>query len=112
MYLGYLGHSIRGPRVMIVDTLRSEGGHFTTRLPSGVSSASLKPAATSTFRPSSVLTSPSDVKAALLGVVVGGTYSAIALNPPTSWSLFDGLSERVDLFWDSMPWLYASSLYV
>ncbi|MDQ6799900.1 MAG: DUF6531 domain-containing protein, partial [Acidobacteriota bacterium] len=112
IYLGYLGQSIRGPRVMIVDTLRSEGGHFTTRLSSGVSSASLRPAATSTVRPSSVLTSAADVKAALLGVIAGGSYGAMALNGPIAWSVFDGLTTGVDVFWDSMPSLYASSLYL
>ena len=111
-YLGYLGQSIRGPRVMIVDTLRIEGGRFTTRLPSGLSSASLRPAATGGIRAASVLADNSAVKSALLGVVAGGTYAAVSLNPATSWALFDGLSMGSDLFWDSMPSMYASSLYV
>ncbi|MDP9191455.1 MAG: Ig-like domain-containing protein [Acidobacteriota bacterium] len=34
-YLGLLGESIRGPRVAIVDTLRVEGGKFTTRSSTG-----------------------------------------------------------------------------
>ncbi len=112
LYLGYLGQSIRGPRVMIADTLRIDHGRFTTTLPSGISSSALRPASTSSLRPSSVFSSPADVKAALLGVISRGTYAAMTFASSTAWAVFDGLQAGVDLFWDSMPSLYASSLYL
>ncbi|PYQ56602.1 MAG: hypothetical protein DMF58_20295, partial [Acidobacteria bacterium] len=112
LFLGYLGQSIRGPRVMIVDTLRLESGRLTTMLPSGVSSSSLKPASTSNIRPSSVFSDNASGKAALLGAITGGTYGAVSFAKAVSWAVFDGLSAHIDLFWDSMPSLYASSLYL
>ncbi|HJT17855.1 MAG TPA: Ig-like domain-containing protein, partial [Thermoanaerobaculia bacterium] len=111
LYLGYLGQSARGPRVMIVDTLRTDNGHLTTKLPGNVSSASIKPASTSNLRPNNILTSAADVKNALLGAISSGTYAAVGFAQETSWAVIDGLTS-VDLFWDSMPSMFASSLYL
>src|SRR5581483_9175829 len=101
----------RGPRVMVVDTLRTDNGRLTTKLPGNVSSASIRPASTSNLRPNSILTSPADVKNALLGAISGGTYAAMSFVQQTGWAVIDGLAS-VDLFWDSMPSMFASSLYL
>ena len=112
-YLGYLGQSIRGPRVMIADTLRLAGGRFTTAPLAGTSGA-LKPVAFSNLHRgvNAVLPTPAEVKAALLGVLRSGVYAAVDLKPSTSWAVFDGVTEAVDLFWSGLESLCAFAFYL
>ncbi|HKB79239.1 MAG TPA: Ig-like domain-containing protein, partial [Thermoanaerobaculia bacterium] len=107
-YLGYLGQSIRGPRVMIVDTLRLENGHFTTMSAPGVSSAGLRPAS---VRGASLFSSSEELKEGLLGVLAPGTYVAVQFTAATAWAVIDAVPSGADVFWN-IPSLFASALYV
>jgi RHS repeat-associated protein len=108
-YLGYLGNSVRGPRVMIVDTLRAANGKLSTAFDStaanepttttaapgrfrGSPSSATGPvpllatrysplASTSATRYSLLASSTGpDVKSALLGLTHSGIYGAVEIN--------------------------------
>jgi len=110
--LGYLGQSVRGPRVMIVDTLRPENGKFTTTL-SGTAKAAKKSSAG--VKPFDTLTNQ-DMKGYLLRVVRSGTYSVIDIHTPTGsglgWGLMDVPQYALDLFFDKLTSLYESQFYL
>ncbi len=108
-YLGYLGQSVRGPRVMIVDTLRVSNGRFTTAPDPNASSGS-------SSRAIGLATSVgADVKNALLGITHSGTYAAVEINTggaSLAWGVIEGLEGGVDLFWSGLDALYAASFYL
>jgi len=112
--LGYVGQSVRGPRVMIVDTLRIDGGNFTTTFAAG---SALRTQSQSVKRAGAqeVLTDL-DVKRQLLGVVRSGIYTVVNIvvpgGTPVGWAAMDSLQGAYDLFFDKLASLYASHEYL
>lgn len=111
--LGWLGDSVRGPRIMIVDTLRVDGGNFTTALAAGSSS-------TVTAQKLRIGTSETatgvDVKTALMGANRSGVYGVVNINVPAGaglgWIAVTTVQHTWDLFWDQFVALFASREYV
>jgi len=111
--LGWLGESIRGPRMMIVDTLAVANGKLTTAdVSSGASTRA------TTFASHNATTSGSltgaDAKKYLIGVERSGIYAAVDIKNAGAalvWGVMDGLQSGTDLFWDTLDTLYASHLY-
>ena len=104
--LGYLGESVRGPRVMIVDLLSIQDGSFVTPTPSPTASA----------RSPRSQSASSDIPALLLGIERAGAYAAVDLSLITgsaiTWGILEGLSPSNDLFWSTARSLYIASFYV
>ncbi|MGH9459336.1 MAG: Ig-like domain-containing protein, partial [Thermoanaerobaculia bacterium] len=102
--------SVRGPRLMVVDTLRVESGRFTTA-PDEAAGASFR-AANAT---AAVMTG-SEIKDALQGVNQSGVYAVVDVKVPAGsslgWAVMDSPGGTYDLFWDSFESLFASSLYL
>jgi RHS repeat-associated protein len=117
LLLGWLGDSIRGPRIMVVDTLRVDGGNFTTAFPSAQARVAIASSSTTSARKgvNAVLTG-NDVKRFLIGVTRSGIYNTIDLRIPigagVGFAVMDGLQGNYDLFWDQFSSLYASHLYL
>jgi RHS repeat-associated protein len=119
-YLGYLGSSVRGPRVMVVDTLRAANGKFSTALDATAAAQGHSLAATSAPRlatRSSPLAASTgvDVKNTLLGLTHSGTYGAVEINTGgagLAWGVIDGLQGGNDLFWTAFDALYAAHFYL
>ncbi|HEU5162167.1 MAG TPA: Ig-like domain-containing protein, partial [Thermoanaerobaculia bacterium] len=105
--LGALGHSVRGPRLMIVDTLRVDGDRFT------IARATTEGA--SVVSADSVLVN-ADAKQYLAGVNRSGVYSVVDASVPAGssfgWSLMDVTGGAYDLFNSTFASLYASSAYL
>ncbi|MCA1732490.1 MAG: hypothetical protein LC732_02685, partial [Acidobacteria bacterium] len=122
--LALLGQSIRGPRLMAVDTLRVVDGRFTTLLADGTSAqgggASFQSVAasstTSPLAPHPSSLAPSNIKLLLLGVTYPGVYSAVDIKVPAGtsvgWGVMEGLAIGHDLFWDSLDSFYAANFYL
>ncbi|HVR39063.1 MAG TPA: Ig-like domain-containing protein [Thermoanaerobaculia bacterium] len=107
-FLGYLGQSIRGPRIELADSLRLENGKFTTTLGTG---SNLKINVTSSGfgqQTSQVISNPADVKRFLIGVLRSGIYATVDLNVSCGWTVVSGVTAGVDMFWDSYASLFAS----
>ncbi|MEO8036393.1 MAG: Ig-like domain-containing protein, partial [Acidobacteriota bacterium] len=109
--LAQLGQSIRGPRLMIADTLRVDGSTFTTTSASG---SSLR-AAINSRSTSSVVTGPA-VKSLLIGITHSAVFNVIDLRVPTGssvgFAVMEGIQGNYDLFWDQFASLFASQLYL
>jgi RHS repeat-associated protein len=105
-YLGFLGHSTRGPRFEVVDTVRLDGTNFTTAL---ASTAAPLRASLLAVRGQSALVTPSDVKKLLGGVTRPAAYAVIDLTPSIGWGVISGAAEGSELFWDSIQSLFVSS---
>jgi YD repeat-containing protein len=101
-----LGHSTRGPRIEIVDTLRLDGSNFTTTLDPSAATVhlnSLGAHAQSTFP------TPADVKKILARVTRPAAYTPIDMSLGVSWAVVSGAEEGAELFWDSIQSLFVSS---
>ncbi len=94
--LGFLGQSVRGPKIEIVDFLRVSGGKFTTRPETTSGNAR-------TLRTNAI---PNDTHNILLGVRRAGMHAAVDLKAQVGWSIVDGVAATVDLF------SYYESLFV
>ncbi|HET8799231.1 MAG TPA: Ig-like domain-containing protein, partial [Thermoanaerobaculia bacterium] len=106
--LALLGQSMRGPRLMIVDTLRADGTKFTT---AETTAAPQARAATNAVAANAVLTG-SDVKKFLLGVTRSGIYAVVDIRQNWGWSLMQGVEAGYDLFWDTLTSLFAADFYL
>ncbi|HEX7708965.1 MAG TPA: Ig-like domain-containing protein [Thermoanaerobaculia bacterium] len=107
-FAGYLGASIRGPRIMAVDLLRVESGHLVTGAPGLPGNAARRITAMAAE-------TGSEVRDHLLGINRSGTYTAVAFDVPGAnvvWGVIEGLQAGVDLFWDTMKALYAAHFYL
>ena len=114
--LGILGNSMRGPRVMIVDTLAVANGKFTTAA-TGSSSQRISAGIMSKAHTSTSTDLGEPVKNYLLHPIQGGTYSALEVespnsNAPVGWGVIDGIQKSTELFFDKYQSLYASQLYI
>ncbi|HXG59336.1 MAG TPA: Ig-like domain-containing protein, partial [Thermoanaerobaculia bacterium] len=106
--LGHLGESVRGPRIMIVDTLRVANGKFTTAEESTSSAKQARIMSSTLFG--------EPVKKHLLRTIESGRFTAIDIRAPegssVGWGVIDGLQGSTDLFFDKFHSLYASHLYM
>ncbi|HWW61581.1 MAG TPA: Ig-like domain-containing protein, partial [Thermoanaerobaculia bacterium] len=109
-FLGYLGESIRGPRVELNDSLRLVDGKFTTTLGEGSQSLRITTTASGNLRqtPTETISNPRDVKRYLIGVVRSGIYCVIDFTSAVGWGLINGVTSGVDMFFDSYASLFAS----
>ena len=103
--LGFLGHSTRGPRIEIIDTLRLAGGNFTTTLESTSSPVRIA----SLARAQDTFASPADVKRILGGVTRRAALGVVDMTVATGWAAVSGAAEGSELFWDSIQSLFVSS---
>jgi RHS repeat-associated protein len=108
-FLGVLGESVRGPRIMAVDTLYIVNGTLTTVRPPSSGARTLKP--------TSGLARNDDPKDFLLRVIDAGSYAAYQMKQGAAsngmvWSFIDTLTTIVDLFWDTMYSMYCGHRYV
>ncbi|MFL6244945.1 MAG: Ig-like domain-containing protein [Thermoanaerobaculia bacterium] len=106
-FLGYLGQSIRGPRVELADTLRLVDGRFTTTLAADGSARGVTLNAVR-IGTQEVISNPADVKRYLIGVLRSGIYATVDLTTTVGWGLISGVTAGVDMFWDSYASLFAS----
>ncbi len=109
-FLGVLGESVRGPRIMAVDTLSIVNGTLTTvrQNTSGNSR---------TLTPHSGVARNDDPKDFLLRVIEAGSYAAYQMKTGAAtngfvWSFIDTLTTVIDLFWDTMYSMYCGHRYV
>jgi RHS repeat-associated protein len=107
LMLGWLGQSSRGPRIMIIDTIRIANNKFTTVDDTVTSSSARRPAT------KSVLVGR-DVKKYLLGVERSGIYAVVDITVPiaSGFAIFDSMQKGYDLFWDTLASLYAADFYM
>jgi len=111
-YLGWLGQSIRGPRMAIVDTLRVEDGRFTTR-PSPTSGAGARRIAASR-----VLVGE-DAKEYLVKLNAAGAYAALspASDIASGFAFFfldtlEWATQAVDIFINNFLSLFVPDIFV
>jgi len=108
-FLGVLGDSVRGPRIMAVDTLAIVNGTLTTVRQSTSGARTLKP--------TQGLARFDDPKDVLLRVIEQGSYAAYQMKTTAAshgmvFAFMDGLTQNVDLFWDTMYSMYVGHRYV
>jgi RHS repeat-associated protein len=109
-FLGVLGDSVRGPRIMAVDTLSIVNGTLTTvRQPVSGNARTLKPM--------SGLARNDDPKDYLLRVIEQGSYMATKMKETAAsngmvYAFMDGVTQAIDLFWDTMYSMYCGHRYV
>ncbi|HEX2835647.1 MAG TPA: Ig-like domain-containing protein [Thermoanaerobaculia bacterium] len=110
--LGWLGDSIRGPRVMIVDIARLANGRLTT---TPDPNASVVTAGGQSLRvaTNTVLTGQK-AKNYMLGVLRSGIYCYVdfILPFPSAFAFLGGLQAGMDLFFNTLEWLYAADFYL
>jgi len=113
--LGYRGDSVRGPRIMAVDTLRIVDGKFSTTLDPNASV--LRAAVMSRGKAAGQQTlTGKDLKNYLMRVQRSGVYMALDIRVPVGggvgWAVMDGLQAAYDIFWDTLASFYAAHYYV
>ncbi|HUR79583.1 MAG TPA: Ig-like domain-containing protein, partial [Thermoanaerobaculia bacterium] len=105
-YAGYLGDSIRGPRVMIVDLAYASGDRFRT----GVASTNnARRIATN-----AAITGP-ELREYLLGIQRSGVFAMVDFKASAGaigFGILDVFQEGYDLFWDTLESLYAAHFYL
>jgi RHS repeat-associated protein len=108
-FLGVLGDSVRGPRIMAVDTLSIVNGTLTTvRQPAS---------GARTLKPTSGLARNDDPKDFLLRVIADGKYAAYQMKQGVAqhgfvYAFMDGIATAMELFWDTMHSMYCGHRYV
>ena len=115
--LGHLGESIRGPRVMITDTLSVANGKFTTRDTSnGASNGPRVSVMGHNAAPSSNTLFGEPVKKYLMREIESGKFTVVDFRASSGstigWGILDGLNNLYDVFMDMYHSLYASQLYL
>ncbi|MGZ8779575.1 MAG: carboxypeptidase regulatory-like domain-containing protein, partial [Thermoanaerobaculia bacterium] len=114
--LALKGQSIRGPRLMAVDTLRIADGKFTTTLDPapGARRVSVQTYAGG-VRTNQTLTG-NDLKDYLLRVERSGVYMVLDIKVPVGgavgWAAMEGLQASYDIFWNVLASMYAAHYYV
>jgi len=114
--LGWLGQSVRGPKIMIVDTVTDVNGNLTTAAQSTSQGLHATPASQAKFPAGKAFLSGSDAKHFLQGVIRGGTYNYVDLHVDTGATMgfmaTDAIQANVDMFWDSWASIFASHFYL
>jgi len=114
--LALKGQSIRGPRLMAVDTIRIAGGKFTTTPdPSpGARRVSVQ-SQTGGVTANETLTG-NDLKDYLMRVERSGVYIVLDIRVPVGgavgWAAMSGIQASYDIFWNVMASFYAAHYYV
>ena len=114
--LGYRGDSIRGPRIMAVETLRIANGKFTTTLDPSSGAMRVSVLGTNARAGSQQTLTGKDLKNYLLGVQRSGVYMALDIRVPAGggvgWAVMDGLQTGYDIFWNTLASFYAAHFYL
>ncbi|HYO76846.1 MAG TPA: Ig-like domain-containing protein, partial [Thermoanaerobaculia bacterium] len=114
-YLGYLGASSRGPRVMLVDVMHVAGGMFVSGPASTQNNIrNIRTHAAGSIQTNAALTG-AEVSEYLLGMERSGIYAALDLRVPEAtlaWGFLEGLQGSYDLFWDTLESLYSAHFYM
>ncbi len=101
--LAVKGQSVRGPRLMAVDTLRVADGKFTT-------------ARSATAGKRTRMLSNDDIKNDLLRVDRAGAYAVTEIRTPAGgsvgWAAISGLQRLNDLFYSALESFYAAHYYI
>jgi len=113
--LGYRGNSIRGPRVMAVDTLRIVDGKFSTTL-DPTQNLRVSVLSNGARTGSQQVLTGKDLKNYLMRVQRSGIYAVVDIRVPVGggvgWAVMDGLQAGYDLFWDTLASFYAADFYL
>ncbi|HMJ82987.1 MAG TPA: Ig-like domain-containing protein, partial [Vicinamibacterales bacterium] len=103
-FLGYLGQSVWGPRVAMIDTLRVDGDTLTTSYPPEAQVRKTIAAANSSglkATPNAGLTDM-QAKGCLAGVVRQGSYATMDWSMPTGfvlgYAIISGIADQVEVF--------------
>ena len=114
--LGWLGQSVRGPKIMIVDTVTDVNGNLTTATQSTSQGLRATPTSQAKLPVGKAFLSGADAKSFLTGVIRGGTYSYVDMHVATGNSLgfaaIDALQTDTDMFWDCWASIFASHFYL
>ncbi|MBV9186747.1 MAG: Ig-like domain-containing protein [Acidobacteria bacterium] len=114
--LGWLGQSVRGPKIMIVDTVTDVNGNLTTASQSTSQGLRATPSSLAKLPVGKAFLSGADAKRFLTGVIRGGTYSYVDMHVATGNSVgfaaIDALQTDTDMFWDCWASIFASHFYL
>jgi RHS repeat-associated protein len=110
--LAWLGESTRGPRLMIIDTLRLENGKLTTRPAASQSGFHATPLRS--VRTNEVLVGK-DAKKYLIRLARAGQVAAVTFDEPVTWLFFDTFDlvyGFIEFFMNKFLALYTADFYV
>ena len=114
--LGWLGQSVHGPKIMVVDTVTDVNGRLTTAAQGTSQGLHAVAASLAKLPVGKAVLVGSDVKNFLCGVVRSGIYNYMDLHVDAGdgfgFMATDTLQANYDMFWDSWASLYASHLYL
>ncbi|HEX8171499.1 MAG TPA: Ig-like domain-containing protein [Thermoanaerobaculia bacterium] len=106
-FLGLLGQSLHGPRIMAVDTLAIVDGRLTTATPANTSGRSV--------RTMGDLTRGNGPKDYLQKFIEAGAYAALQMHPDRgtlAWSFMNTGATVYELVWDTLWSMYVGHQYV
>jgi RHS repeat-associated protein len=114
--LGWLGQSVRGPKIMIVDTVTDVNGNLTTATQSTSQGLHATPTSQAKLPIGKAFLSGADAKRFLTGVIRGGTYNYVDMHVATGnglgFAAIDALQTDTDMFWDCWASIFASHFYL
>ncbi|MEO8033986.1 MAG: Ig-like domain-containing protein, partial [Acidobacteriota bacterium] len=116
-YLASLGQSIRGPRLVLIDTLRYVDGKVTTTLdPASQSAPQLRATSMATpgrVQPLGQVLTGQDAKVRLMGIVRSSDMMAFAFVQPMAWLIVPGSasSAQTEFYLDTLYGFFFPQLY-
>src|SRR5205823_2140502 len=109
------GDSVRGPRLMAVDTLRVANGKFTTARETAAGKRSIVRSIQGGVTVNQLITTD-EIKDNLLRVERSGTYAVTDIRVPAGgsvgWAAISGLQGGHDVFWSALQSFYAAHYYI
>ncbi len=110
-FLGILGQSSRGPRIMAVDPLYAADGALTTERPSSGS------ASTHRFATNAQSFQSNDPGDYTQGVIEAGQYAALDMRDVSGsqgmvWAFMDGVTAVVELIFDALHSMFVGERYI
>jgi len=114
--LSLKGQSIRGPRLMAVDTIRIADGKFTTALDPADNARSIAVQTHTGGVTTNETLTGKDLKDYLMRVQRSGVYMVHDIRVPVGgavgWAAMGGLQASYDIFWSTLASFYAAHYYV
>ena len=114
--LALKGQSIRGPRLMAVDTIRVADGKFTTTLDPNDNARRIAVQSHAGGVTTNETLTGSDLKDYLMRVQRSGVYMVHDIKVPVGgavgWAAMEGLQASYDIFWNVLASYYAAHYYV
>ncbi len=114
--LALKGQSIRGPRIMAVDTLRIVNGKFSTTLDPSPGARRVQVQTHSGGVATNETLTGNDLKDYLLRVQRSGIYTVVDIRVPVGgavgWAAMEGLQSSYDIFWNVLASFYAAHTYI